>query len=213
MAKHALPATFAIHSALKEEVGVDNRIGATFGKVYCGVVGGIRRHEFAVMGAPVNLAARLMYSPKNNGVLVDEAVQKNAHSRFAFNSLPPVKAKGYDRPVIIFEPLHEVIPRKRGVSHGFIGRKQDVKDLTDVAKSVMEGPEAKTMMAFIIGDAGMGKTALGLSISDEMKKYTAFTKKRFIFARSTSTETEQRIPLRYVWRKSILLSLVVPSCF
>ena len=53
---------------MKQELNVDNRVGATFGKVYCGVVGGLRRHEFAVMGAPVNLAARLMGSKVNKGI-------------------------------------------------------------------------------------------------------------------------------------------------
>lgn len=53
---NCLPATFSIHNALKSELKVDNRIGATFGKVYCGVVGGVRRHEFAAMGPAVNLA-------------------------------------------------------------------------------------------------------------------------------------------------------------
>lgn len=47
--KNALPATMALHLALKEELNMDNRIGATYGKVYCGVVGGVNRHEFAVM--------------------------------------------------------------------------------------------------------------------------------------------------------------------
>lgn len=50
----ALPATFAIQRALQDELKVESRIGATFGKVYCGVVGGVRRHEFAAMGAPVS---------------------------------------------------------------------------------------------------------------------------------------------------------------
>jgi hypothetical protein len=49
VANNALPATFAIHRALKTELNVECRIGATFGKVYCGVVGGVRRHEFAGM--------------------------------------------------------------------------------------------------------------------------------------------------------------------
>lgn len=47
VANNALPATFAIHNALKNELKVETRIGATFGKVYCGTVGGLRRHEFA----------------------------------------------------------------------------------------------------------------------------------------------------------------------
>ena len=193
---HALPATFAIHNALKTELHVENKIGATFGKAYCGVVGGVHRHEFAVMGAPVNLAARLMYSKNNNGILVDEAVQAKADSRFAFKRLPPFEAKGYDKPVIIFEPLHAVYNKKRGVTHGFIGRHRDVAELADVAKSIINDPEdSSTVMAFIIGEPGIGKTALGLRVCEEMKIYATLHHRKITFYRSTSTETEQRIPL------------------
>ena len=123
MTNNALPATFAIHEALKNELKVENRIGATFGKVYCGVVGGVRRHEFAVMGAPVNLAARLMCSKVNKGILVDEAVQQQAGTRFSFISLPPVQAKGYSRPVPILEPIPATaLNKKKKSSFPFIGR-------------------------------------------------------------------------------------------
>lgn len=98
VAINALPACFAIQRALKT-TGIDCKIGGTFGKAYCGVVGGLRRHEFSVMGAPVNLAARLMESPLNKGILVDENVKNQATGKFAFRSLQPVKAKGYDKPV------------------------------------------------------------------------------------------------------------------
>jgi class 3 adenylate cyclase len=53
VAERALPATMAIHSALENELNVFNRIGATFGNAYCGVVGGVKRHEYAVMGPSV----------------------------------------------------------------------------------------------------------------------------------------------------------------
>ena len=211
IADFALPATFALHAALKSELNIENRIGATIGKVYCGVVGGIRRHEFAVMGAGVNLAARLMYSPKNNGILVDESVQAHANTKFAFKSLPPVEAKGYDHPVIIFEPLHAVPHKKRGNSHDHIGRRRDVDELTGVAKRIMEEKSpSQTIMAFVIGESGMGKTALGNCVCDEAKKYAREGGKRVIIARSTSTETEQRIPLSSF--KKIFLSAIKELC-
>jgi class 3 adenylate cyclase len=56
--ERALPATIAIYNALQYELGVDAKIGATFGDAYCGAVGGEKRHEYAVMGPSVNLAAR-----------------------------------------------------------------------------------------------------------------------------------------------------------
>ena len=56
--ERALPATIAIHNALQLELGIEAKIGATFGDAYCGAVGGEKRHEYAVMGPSVNLAAR-----------------------------------------------------------------------------------------------------------------------------------------------------------
>ena len=56
--ERALPATIALHNALQFEMGIECKIGATFGDAYCGAVGGEKRHEYAVMGPSVNLAAR-----------------------------------------------------------------------------------------------------------------------------------------------------------
>ena len=69
---NCLPATFAIHSALTNELKVENRIGATFGKVYCGIVGGVRRHEFACMGAPVSIRQEKPLTAKKNLFLTDK---------------------------------------------------------------------------------------------------------------------------------------------
>lgn len=90
------------------ELNFDSRIGATFGKAYCGVVGGVRRHEYAVLGPSVNLAARLMCSDQNKGVLVDDVIRHQAKPRFVFKSLPAIKAKGYSDPVNIFEPMTSI---------------------------------------------------------------------------------------------------------
>jgi hypothetical protein len=92
------------------ELKIDRRIVATFSKVYCGVVGGLRRHEFACTGAAVscrvvhtrrrfnllssflqqvNLTARFMGSKVNQGILVDEAVSAQCRGgKFSFRSLP-----------------------------------------------------------------------------------------------------------------------------
>jgi len=53
VAERALPATALIHNALQMELGIDSKIGASFGDVYCGPVGGIQRNEYAVMGVSV----------------------------------------------------------------------------------------------------------------------------------------------------------------
>jgi hypothetical protein len=157
---NALPATLDIHKALREELGVDTRIGATFGQVYCGVVGGIRRHEFSVLGAAVNLAARLMESPMNKGILVDEAVKSQAGARFEFRSLQPVKAKGYDKPVSILEPLRAISShRKRGTAVAkFTGRQEERNEILVFAREILNDPKsAQSSVITLIGESGIGK--------------------------------------------------------
>ena len=196
---NCLPATFAIHRALKSELNVDNRIGATFGKVYCGVVGGVRRHEFACMGAPVNLAARLMSSRVNEGILVDEAVSEQCREGYTFESLPPVKAKGYAKPVPIFVPIPESASKakKKKSTIAFIGRRVEKRAILSVAQGLLEEEDiSQSSICFLSGESGSGKSRLAVNVLEELKKKGTDEKKTIITARSSSTETEQRIPLR-----------------
>ena len=156
---NALPATFDIHKALFEELGVQTRVGATFGQVYCGTIGGIQRHEFSVLGSAVNLAARLMESPMNTGILVDEAVRSQAGSHFEFRSKRPIKAKGYDKPVITFEPLQAFSTRKKGGAlHQFAGRSEERNEILACAAEILDGPaSAQSFIINLIGESGIGK--------------------------------------------------------
>jgi adenylate cyclase len=168
--------------------------------VYCGVVGGVRRHEFAVMGAPVNLAARLMNSRENKGILVDEAVRAQTDARFVFHSLPPVKAKGYDRPVPILEPLHAVSNiRKKRSTFPFVGRTYEKQAILALSSDILKDEaNGNSSMVFLMGESGMGKSALARSVVEQIRVQTTEMKKTIVTARSTSTETDQKIPLRYV---------------
>ena len=201
---NCLPATFAIHRALKNELKVENRIGATFGKVYCGVVGGVRRHEFACMGAPVNLAARLMGSKENQGILVDEAVGEQCRAGYTFKRLPPVKAKGYANPVPILEPIPDIATKtkKKTSTIAFTGRKVEQRAILSVAQSLLEEPDvSQSSICFLSGESGSGKSRLVGNVLEELKKKGSDEKRIIVTARSSSTETEQRIPLRYVHRQ------------
>jgi len=212
VANNGLPATFAIHRCLKSELSVDNRIGTTFGKVYCGVVGGVRRHEFAVMGAPVNLAARLMAAKTNKGILVDGAVHAQAGSRIEFKSLPSIKAKGYDHPVAVFEPdLTATASKRKKSSVPFVGRREERNEIAAIAQEIIEEQDpSRSSMVFLMGECGMGKSALGVSILDEVKKAWAKSGRNIIAARSTTTETEQRIPLSSF--RKVFLSAIRDLC-
>jgi len=124
VAGRALPATLSIRRSLRDKLSVDCRIGATYGKAYCGCVGGIKRHDYSILGPSVNLAARLMCSSENKGILVDESVRREAKGKFIFKSLPPVVAKGYVKPVRTFEMVESV-----GTYHQFGSLTNDTSNL------------------------------------------------------------------------------------
>ena len=79
------------------------------------------------MGPSVNLAARLMCSKSNSGILIDEKVQQRfirsstkSWSRICdMQELQPVKAKGYDKPVKIFSVVARKVRRRTKISAGF----------------------------------------------------------------------------------------------
>ena len=127
-------------------------------------------------------------------------MRAQADTRFVFKSLPPVKAKGYDKPVPILEPSDAVIvTRRKKSTFPFTGRKEEKRVIIAAANAILENPVgAQSSMVFLMGESGMGKTALALAVLDDIKKAPIGKTKMIVTARSTSTETEQRIPLRYV---------------
>jgi class 3 adenylate cyclase len=79
-------------------------IGITTGKAYCGLVGSIRRHEYAIMGPSVNLSARLMSKAGPGAILCDQET-KNSDRAHAFRHRGEIVAKGYTQPVSTYSPL------------------------------------------------------------------------------------------------------------
>ena len=71
-------ARMAIDRLPKLLPGITVSVGVTTGPTFCGVVGSSLRREYTVMGMLVNLAARLMCSAPDNGVLVDERTQSHS---------------------------------------------------------------------------------------------------------------------------------------
>lgn len=218
--KHALPATLAIHRALKNELGVDNQVGATIGKVYCGVVGGVSQHEFAVLGPSVNLAARLMASPKNPGILVDDNVRTQTTNRFFFKLVSRVMAKGYATLVPIFEPI-ETKESHVGKLY-FVGRKKETYKFIRMASQVV-WPEPgdrrgggfkwsarknldvdddelssqkkkvhpPTKMMLVTSESGRGKSALLFNVTLRVQRLMGMNQKRSLVLRTASIERER----------------------
>lgn len=198
MKEKALPATLAIHEELLQSCGVNNRVGATFGKAYCGVIGGIRRHEYAVLGPTVNLAARLMANPSNPGVLVDNNVQHEAGDGYEFTALPPVKAKGYADPVPIYEPRGAVERRWLKAEKGFVGRKNEMMTILETAKAIMFSPRGAQMF-LVTGESGLGKSSVVSQAVERLKKLGSMKRKRVIVTKKVAKEVEKLAPFRLVF--------------
>ena len=197
IAQRAIPLTFTIVQSLQDELGIKVSAGATFEKAYCGVVGGVNRHEFAVLGPAVNLAARLM-SPKHNSdvILVDKNVRLLT-SQIFFRPLPAVMAKGYADPVPIFQPM-KISSDQQGSRWGhakkkFVGRASEIKQSMHVAKE-MALNSITSKFLFVSAPSGTGKSSLMVQATETVRAMVKKMKKRVIVTRYISNEGDSRIP-------------------
>jgi len=189
--ERALPAAWIIHNSLEMNLGIENTIGCTLGDAYCGVVGGFRRHEFAVLGPSVNLAARLMTSPENRGILVDDSVRLEAGKEFCFDPLPAMKAKGYENPVLIFQPLTPTERRWGKEDRSFVGRDEEVDAIVSAATQIAD---AETKASDFIQVSGHGKSTLLVQAIAVARKTLRLRRKHVIVTRYAGKEGDTIVP-------------------
>ena len=174
---------------------MDNFIGTTLGQAYCGVVGGIKRHEYAVLGPPVNLAARLLSMPNHPGILINDDVRREARKWGTFLSFPPMKAKGYTQPVSVYQPLMATEARWGKVNPMFVGRKEEIKEICILAQNMAyrKGP---AKMFFVWGESGSGKSDFLVQTTSIMRRLLLTTKKKVIIKGNIGNEGDSMIPFR-----------------
>jgi len=193
IAQHAIPVTLSICESLFEELGVKTTAGATFGKVYCGVVGGLKRHEFAVLGPSVNLAARLMSPKSNSGVILVDKNVRLLSSQIFFKPLPAVKAKGYADPVPIFEPVMSGENEWGHTKSNIVGREKEMKDIMRVAKDMALSRKASKFL-FVSAASGTGKSTMMVQSTERVRAMVKRMKKRVIVTRNISNDGDSRVP-------------------
>ena len=187
------------------ELGVDSRLGCTFGDVYCGPVGGTKRNEYSVMGRSINLAARLMSLEQNTGILVDNAVRKLASKSYGFNALSPVAAKGYKEPVPIFEPLAALDRSWGRIEPNFVGRDAELGKLVRIAREMTHQKQASPRIVMISSSSGMGKSTLLTHGIEHIRRFIGL-RGNVLVTKNVGSESHALVPFTTI--RPILLKLL-----
>ena len=160
----ALPATMLIRNVLELEEGVSSTVGATYGKVHCGFVGGEDRHEYTVLGPSANLAARLMTSPRNSGFLVDESVYMQSYRFFRFSPVASIVAKGFKDPIMTYLPAERLPQSEQNNENIFVGRRQELSTVLSKTHHML-GSRGRAEFVLVTGPRGGGKSSLLAQLS------------------------------------------------
>jgi adenylate cyclase len=135
------------------------RVGIQSGEVVAGMreVGDIR--TFSVSGDAVNVAARLQAATEPGTILVGDATVRRVRGSFAFEPVPPLSLKNKAEPVSASRLLSEAAATAGSEVRGapWIGRAEELATLEQCVAEVRRG---RGQVAFILGEAGLGKSRL-----------------------------------------------------
>lgn len=158
----------AVDAALSivDTLPVRCRIGLATGMVLVGPVGAPHRQEIALVGPPVNLAARLM--ARAVPVLCDEETSRQS----AVEALEPIKVKGLADPVAVFRPMRQrdcgTRPPSSVAPLRCIGRDAEQALIRAMLMRLLDGGTATGGFGGIVldGGPGLGKSTL-LGVASE----------------------------------------------
>ena len=134
------------------------RIGISQGPVWTGACGSSERQCYAVMGEPVNLAARLMARASPGVTLVDRRIAHLA-GRHRFSAPSDTAIKGRSEPVSISTLLGRSKTPATGSrpAAAFVGRQEELARLEPLLSATLDGG---CRAVVVEGVAGIGKSRL-----------------------------------------------------
>jgi class 3 adenylate cyclase/tetratricopeptide (TPR) repeat protein len=159
----AVRAACDIHRAIasmSEEAGGGFfvHVGIASGTVMASSTGSTLKAAYAVVGSPVNLAARLQGTAAPGETLVSNAVRESTEELIDFDALGAVELKGFTAPIPVWRVRAERRERSMDRSVPLVGRRAEIKLLISTLADLMETGHGKVI--YVRGEAGIGKTRL-----------------------------------------------------
>ena len=136
---------------------IEVRVGINTGLVVVGEVGSDLRVEYTALGDAINTAARMEQTADPGTVRIAERTRSLVGAAFDIESIGPVQVKGKSEPV----PSYRVLQVAGGFSSRrrspIVGRETELARFDELRESLADGTG---WIASIIGEAGLGKSAL-----------------------------------------------------
>ena len=117
-----------------------------------------------------------------------------ASRKYAFNALPPVKAKGYSEPVPIFEPLSPLERSWGRIQPNFVGREQEIKALMGMARDIVSAEEPHSRLVFVASQSGMGKSTMVAHAIEHIRKLIGDDTRRLVITKQVGKESHSLLP-------------------
>lgn len=139
------------------------RVGVSTGRVLLGPIGSAVRRQLTSLGAPVNLAARLMQQADPGSVLADEATWVAAAGRFRASPMRAMlKGLGERR----FWRLQSGDPPRLTDDEGFFGRGLEMSTV----RHALDNDLTQVRPILIQGEAGIGKSSMTRWLVGELER-------------------------------------------
>lgn len=164
-AARALRAALAVQNHPALPFPIEQGIGIATGPVFAGALGSPGRREYTVLGATVNLAARLTEAATPGQILLDSATAERAAAPFRLRPQPARKIRGLADPIPLWSLDGEDQPEADAVLRYFtgedrvrlVGRDDELRRIEAIMQETLAG---KGNVLLITGEAGIGKSRL-----------------------------------------------------
>ncbi len=148
------------------------RAGISTGPV---LIGGETEAENTIMGATVNLGARLESAAKPGTLLISHDTYQLIQNVFDIEPLEPITVKGFSTPIRVYQvlrakrqPSHFSTRSVVGIQTAMVGREADLLLLQNLFRDTTE--DAEVNVVTVVGDAGMGKSRLVYEFASWIKQ-------------------------------------------